>query len=118
MRNQTSIACLQNGQQTFNLLRVSYQRRQSTIRLACGVLESMGQETTDPMATNQDKEQQDMTIMENIRGRRKRAIPEPDRAFNVEELGKDIEEVLHACDLDHEAVQQLEIYIPKSEQLP
>lgn len=52
------------------------------------------------------------TIMENIRGRKKRAIAEPDKPYNVKELEQDIEEAaMQAHDLDQEAV--LEIYIPK-----
>lgn len=59
-----------------------------------------------------------MTIIENMRSRRKRLVPEPDRPFNVNELvEQNVEDALQdeqPHDLDHESMQQVEIYAPPS----
>jgi len=52
-----------------------------------------------------------------MRGRKKRLMPEPDKPFNVNELGQDVEDALRGenpHDLDHESMQQIEIYAPPS----
>jgi len=60
-----------------------------------------------------------MTIMETMRGRRKRAIAEPEHPYNVNELERDVEDALERVrprDLDQDALQQLALYIPAREE--
>jgi methyl-accepting chemotaxis protein len=65
-----------------------------------------------------------MTLMENLRGKRKRVMPDnrspKDQTFNVEKLGQDVEDAMqrvHPYD-DQTATQQLEVYIPRKGPTP